>query len=221
MQGLSIRIVSYRIVSGFVSRPEGALYDMKSTSTWIRPYAGVLLWTALVLGMGLHSFSAAAQSIGKPVYDPDSKSYFELRNDNADGVWPKARQLAESKIYKGIQGRLAVVKSVRTHNFLRKNFKLENFTWIGLRYWCKFRKLQWVTGEIHKAGEFSPWAMKWFRTATTVCGTGTATGDGAFMPVYYSPADSDRGFTWQASGPGKGFEFYLVEYPTAQGQAQE
>ena len=169
--------------------------------------SGIFLW------IGLSSVAVIAAEIGQPVYDPVSKSYFELRDDNKRSYWVFAQQLAASKFHKGVRGRLAVVRNAHVHDFLRRNFQIDTWAWIGLRYWCKYRKLQWVTGEIHDRGEFSAWAQQWYRNADTSCGRGTATGPTAFMPVYYNPANSGYGFTWQAAGPKKGFHYYFVEYP--------
>ena len=69
----------------------------------------------------------------KPVYYPESGSYYELvkvtpgysvRGENAPEInWNNARRLAAQRTHKGIRGRLAVVKSRAVHEFLRKTFK--------------------------------------------------------------------------------------------------
>lgn len=155
-----------------------------------------------------------AQKLNEPIYHPGTKSYFELRNDNGTDYigdrWQSAREKAAGLSYRGTRGRLAVIKSEETHLFLRRNFNLVEEAWIGLRYWCAFRKLQWVTGELHTRQDFNVWAGQWFRDANTKCGAGTATSPQSFMPVYYLP----HNFRWQASGPAKKFAYYFVEYPT-------
>ena len=145
-----------------------------------------------------------------PKFNPQTKSYFELRFDNSSGVWNSAKKLAESKVYKGARGRLAVVRDPEVHSFLRKNFKIDVETWIGLRYWCTFRKVQWVTGEVLKKGEFSIWASPWDRRDIPFCQGAQSRADG-YMPVYYLP--TNRGFRWQAVNSGKHFKQYFVEYP--------
>ena len=155
--------------------------------------------------------AGAQELVGVKVLDPESKSYFELRNDG--GTWLKAQQRAAGLVYKGIRGRLAVVENPGVHSFLRETFKIRHATWIGLRYWCKFRALQWVTGSIHKASEFSPWAARWKRENDLAPCTGASTKQTGFMPVYYTPVS--KGFRWQAVDSGKGFKWYFVEYPAA------
>lgn len=151
-----------------------------------------------------------------PVYDPQTKSYFQLRMDNRAGYWKAAKELAEEQIFYGVQGRLAVVDSEQTHHFLLMNFnKIKQETWIGMYYDCASRKLFWSTGAPVSRSNFSIWHAQWYRNPHIICSNGGLRGYGAsdqFMPVYYTPLKN--GFRWQASGPGKGFESYFVEFPT-------
>ena len=174
---------------------------------------GFVIFLGLAVAYGP---AVQAQEIGRPIYDPNTKSYFELRNDNRSGYWEDAHRLAASKVYRGVRGRLAVVNSAAVHSFLRRTFKLasDQPTWIGLRYWCKYRKLQWVTGRLHVRGEYSNWNRPWYNHPETVCGKGATTLEKGYMPVFYSP--TERGFRWKAAGAGKGFIHYFVEYPTGQ-----
>src|SRR4051812_26537568 len=81
-----------------------------------------------------------------PIYNPSSKSYFQLFNDNENpGNWEAAQMRAESKTYKGVRGRLAVIDSAETHDFILRKFDLTKrnvAVWIGLRYWCTVHLLQ-------------------------------------------------------------------------------
>ena len=144
----------------------------------------------------------------KPIYNPESKSYFELRVDLPKPPnWRTAARYARTKIYKGVRGRLAVVKDLQTHSFLKANFDVREEAWIGLRYFCSFRKLVWANGEEQPRRAFKMWAKKWYRTDIR-CGKQSI----QFMPIYYLP--NTKGFKWQASGPAKYFVSYFVEYPT-------
>ncbi len=171
-------------------------------------WPGIALW--LVLAACLTQPQAAKAQNNLPVYNPKTKSYFELRLDSVL-YWQEANAKAMSLSYKGVRGRLAVVANQETHNFLHRSFKLEAETWIGLQYWCSFRKLLWVTGKLHDRSAFSPWAADWNRPGIAPC-EDAATRISGFMPVYYLP--HSRGFRWQAVGSSKGFDRYLVEYPT-------
>jgi len=170
----------------------------------------------------------------KPIYNPDTKSYFELYNpqvkrpgaakavydwrNNKD--WPHAQTAAASKFFKGVRGRLAVVKTLKTHEFLRKHFVVGEPTWIGLRYWCSLNKLQWVTGEIHPLTAFNAWARKWNvegadpkgRKDAQGCEKGRKGTRHRSLGVHYW-ATKD-GFLWNANGFDKAFTSLFIEYPT-------
>ena len=98
------------------------------------------------------------------------------------------------------------------NNFLRTNFKPRTETWIGLRYFCSFRKSLWVTGEVAKSQDFQNWDARWYRNEKITCDA--QRGSMQYMPVYYTASQS--GFRWQASGPAKKFYSYFVEYDTGE-----
>lgn len=165
---------------------------------------------ALIAATGV----AAAQGTGsdpvaiKPIYNPQTKSYFELRIDLPyPSRWPSAVKHARSKFFMGARGRLAIVRDLDTHSFLKANFVLNQQAWIGMRFYCGVRKLVWVDGQEHSRKSFKVWARSWHRTKIR-CKTTRI----SFMPMYYT--ESDYGFRWQASGPQKSFVSYFVEYPT-------
>lgn len=153
-----------------------------------------------------------------PLYDPHSRSYFQLFDDNLHpGNWEAARKRAEQKFYKGVQGRLAVVDSAETHDFLMQAFRLDRrdvSVWIGLRYWCSARLLQWEDGLPFAPSEperFRLWHADWSRTDEDAC-TFSKSARVGFAPVYYRTM---AGMTrWQAVGAAKYFDYYLVEFPT-------
>ena len=144
----------------------------------------------------------------KPIYNPHTKSYFELRVDLPDPPnWQTAVRYARTRKFKGVRGRLAQVKDLNTHSFLQANFEIREEAWIGLRYFCSFRKLVWADGEEQPRKAFKMWAKRWHRTKIK-CGSQNI----SYMPIYYLPAT--KGFRWQASGPAKYFVSYFVEYQT-------
>lgn len=179
----------------------------------IRAYRLSLAVLALA-GITGGSWNAIAQGTGKnpvpidPIYNPHTKSYFELRTDLPyPSRWPDAVKHARSKVFKGTRGRLAVVRDLKTHSFLKANFHLNRQAWIGMRFFCGVRKLVWVDGQEHSRRAFKVWARNWHRTRIN-CKTTRI----AYMPMYYT--ESDYGFRWQASGPKKSFISYFVEYQT-------
>ncbi len=173
----------------------------------------------ILLGSFLANFPAMAASKpgAPPLYNSASKSYFQLfelplAHQNR---WLFVRRAANSKYFKGVRGRLAVVDSVETHQFIVQNFDLSEEIWIGLRYWCNYRMLKW-NGEAPYSpsdpGRFSAWHSQWYRNPETACQS-QETGEMAFMGVYYRPVGKGNA-RWQADGPSKAFRRFLVEFPT-------
>jgi len=166
----------------------------------------------------------------KPKYNPATKSYFELNSPDASDHskkevslsgpigWTKANVLAARRSYNGVRGRLAVVDSLQTHNFLRENFLPQLAAWIGLRYWCNFNKLQWVTGKFHKRGKFHRWGPVWNHSAKTpkddpnqksYC---ERRNNKHYFLVHYW--GTQYGFFWNANGRHKEINALSIEYPT-------
>src|SRR3546814_21041878 len=85
-----------------------------------------------------------------PIYDPHSKSYFQIFDDNVHpGNWEAARSRAGMKAYKGVRGRLAVIDSAETQKFLLRAFDLDRrhiSVWIGLPTVSSARLLKWDDG---------------------------------------------------------------------------
>ncbi|WP_193369760.1 C-type lectin domain-containing protein [Pelagibius marinus] len=153
-----------------------------------------------------------------PIYNPASKSYFQLFKDNVyPGHWMAARERASIKAYKGVRGRLAVVDSWEDHKFLLEAFGLTKrrvSVWIGLRYWCAARLLQWEDGRLFEPSEptmFRLWHADWSRSDSDACNM-SKSGKVGFAPVYYRTIGAIT--RWQAVGAAKYFRYYLVEFPT-------
>ena len=161
----------------------------------------------------------------KPVYHPATKSYFELvrlwpenwieAHRKYDVNWETAYKLARARIHKGVRGRLAIVKSRKTNDFLRKTFRPTYQPWIGLRYWCGYNKIQWVDGSVISRRDYSNWDRVWNRVggynsqSTHNCGSQSK---GTYYPVHYWTPN--QGFRWNANTKLKEFGTFFVEYPT-------
>ena len=163
----------------------------------------------------------------KPIYNPETKSYFELYRVTVNDVqtnggipdisWGEARNFAESRAYKGTRGRLAVVKTEETNKFIVKNLRPmsgANGAWIGLRMVCSGRVLQWVTGEIWPLNAYANWGKVW---NSGMIAPGAAPyrvncPTYPYLPVHYWGADG--GFKWNANGVAKRFYYLIIEYPT-------
>ena len=99
-----------------------------------------------------------------------------------------------------------IVRSPEVHAFLMRTFHPHQGVWIGLRYLCKQRQLQWVTGETVRPGSFQAWHKVWDQSAVGGCSTQE------YLTVVYTPVD--EGFRWIAKGVIKEYGYYFVEYPT-------
>jgi hypothetical protein len=162
---------------------------------------------------------AAAELCDTPVYNPDTKSYFELvcRGSGFESgvTWFAASVFARQKVFKDVHGRLAVVKTKQVNDFLLETFKPDRPAWIGLRYICAYRKLIWVTGDLQPFDGWSNWAQPWNLYGGLSIGVPRdcdAEGGGGYKPVHYWPAS--EGFEWNANGASKAWTEYFVEYPT-------
>lgn len=176
----------------------------------------VAAWFTFVLALVWAAAAPAQEAVfNKPIYDPASKSYFELvRLTKADESkryvpsmnWAEANEFASKRVFKGVKGRLAIIKSADTHSFILMNLRPADFTWIGLRYFCKGQKLVWSNGESFKPNDFKAWAPAWDQSAGVGCQ------ERSYMPVAYTA--TKEGFRWIAKGGAKLYRDLLIEYPT-------
>ena len=161
------------------------------------------------------------ESYGPVIYNPHTKSHFQLFRDNIHpGRWVSAHARAKTKYYKGVAGRLAHVEDLETHQFLIENLGLKNEKqpiWIGLRYWCALKMLQWTSDRAFSPSDperFRIWHTNWSAQGPnqTACDMSASYGPRGFTPVYYRTIN---GVTrWQATGAGKYYDRYIVEYLT-------
>jgi len=176
---------------------------------------------ALVLAISVSNAFAQAPDENKigPFYDAESKSYFELRAYSSirppGRTWANLGAQVKKLTFKGVRGRLAIIRSRETHDFvqreiLKKTDKHVTAVWIGLRLFCRGMKLMWVDGHVRRRGDFAVWNRQWFRNKDITC----MTSNFQYMPVSYGQSGSN--WRWQASGPIKNFPHVLVEYPTGE-----
>ena len=153
--------------------------------------------------------SVAASRSYEPVYYPGTNSYFDLIRfpGQVNLTWLQAKVLAEQQSYKGARGRLAVIPGEDVNGFLRQTFTPTQEAWIGLRYWCPYLKLQWVTGDFLTQADYTNWHPYWVSDPGSDCAVTETT----FMPVYYTPHDG--GFLWQASSVSRRLSAFFIEYP--------
>lgn len=173
-----------------------------------------LLVVLISMTYAAHAQQPPDQRIGLPVYDPVSKRYFALmRADPANWgtMWGAVARQAERQTYKGVRGRLAIVDSVDVHEFLLRTFHPNQYqyVWIGLRYLCGPKKLEWSDGRMLQPGSFQAWDPNW-KQDIYACNSNP--GDRTeWAPVAYSPQ-----FKWIVKGLHKGYDWYFIEFPTGQ-----
>ncbi len=193
-----------------------------------RRFAFMAGLVVLVGGLVAASLTADAKgpprpSVG-PFYNPETRSYFELRFDNVgQALWTDTLKAVKRLSYKGVPGRLAIVRTFETHNFLMERFRLTQPAWIGLHLDCRTGKLIWSDGNPMQPNEPNLWHTPWYRVKEWTCASqrnSVATGKFSLMPVAYTPmknlenAKAKQPFRWWATGPHKGYTAYFVEYPT-------
>jgi hypothetical protein len=159
---------------------------------------------------------AQASVYNQPIYDPASKSYFELvKLTHAEAPkhyipgmnWAEAEAYATQRVYKGVRGRLAVIKSLETHSLIFTKLRpSDNITAIGLRYFCKSRKAQWSNGDFLEVRDFQAWSRTWNQAGEIGCS------ERGYMSIAYTSVA--EGFRWIAKGGLKAFAELLIEYPT-------
>ncbi len=152
------------------------------------------------------------------VYDPHSKSYFEMKSGLMVGRYQDAHTYAKSQSYKGTAGRLAIIKSKETQLFINRIFRPSTETWIGLRLTCRPRSLVWNTGEvINRETDYTNWGLQWHYPDKFIpCSGGRgASGGNAYNGLFAGIALIPyRGvIRWWAVAPGHGMNRALIEYP--------
>ena len=160
---------------------------------------------------------SAAPLFNTPVYNPHTKSYFllvKVKPDEFDpgsegNRWRFAEEYAEHHVFKGVRGRLAVIKDLETTAWVETTFRPGAEAWIGLRYVCNERQLEWTDGTYFRPGDFQLWTKYWYQSEERPCGIPNEQ-----MPVEIY-VDMD-GVHWAARGYDKAFELYFMEYPTGQ-----
>lgn len=177
---------------------------------------------ALAVFLAVPGGPARAEKMIGPYYNPQTQSWFGLIKRNRDGFlnFETARMIAQARTYKGLRGRLAIVRDKQTHDFIidKLGGSMVRMTLFGLRYWCKYGRLQWVDGSFQKAQAFGPWQMPWMLTDN-----GRPASCGQYLAVYYEPAGmSYKGMAddpviygnhWRAVGSEKHFWEFLIEFP--------
>jgi hypothetical protein len=149
------------------------------------------------------------------VYNPATASYFELKRPGGDFNWYKAQEYAENANYKGVRGRLAVVKAKEIQEFLVNNFR-PSIAWIGLKYYCRLNALQWTSGEFWPLTAYANWGTPWNLDGASPTNQGRSHCDAgdfkSFNGVHMWGHEGN--FKWNVNGAPKIFYEFFVEYPT-------
>lgn len=152
-----------------------------------------------------------------PIYDPHSKSYFKFvyTAGAKRGDYGALLVFARSQFFKGVRGRLAVIRSRETQDLINKVLRPPPETWIGLRMNCRGRKLYWVTGEkFDRKKDYTNWGQEWkYRDKYLICQPGYAHIDSrkyaGIALVNYRGVNR-----WWAIAPGHFTFKAIIEFPT-------
>ena len=130
--------------------------------SWLCLLGGFALAPALHVGAQTYTDAPPGQIIGRPVYDPEAKRYFALSHADPrpfHDEWDRVDEQARSQSFAGVRGRLAIVDSLEVHEFLLRTFQPGHYQyiWIGLRYLCRAKKLEWSDGRLWQPGQFQIW----------------------------------------------------------------
>ena len=192
---------------------------MRRARSRMRTNAALAVVTT-ALGIGFGQSQGHAAVIDRPVYNPQTKSYFELvRVSAAEGdvgiagteagmYWSSAQAAAQSRVFKGVHGRLAVVRDLPTTEWVEVTLQPPSVIWIGLRYVCNIRQLEWSDGTYFKRADWQIWDRHWYQGVGGFCQSQQSDWAGVTLVT------SGQGVHWISWGFGKTFEYYLVEYPT-------
>ena len=183
------------------------LNDVKLYATSSGLVLAVLVLVAVVLQGPAQAKDNNREVASDPVYHEATGSYFQLvrlPEVNSGMNWARARAAAGRKTYKGRRGRLARIDSPSVHEFIGQELPLRGRAFIGLRFVCSTRKLIWLDGSRHQNG-FAPWGRVWYRTLDNCANSNVP-----YMAVMYTPQKR-----WQAQGPAKFLNYYIVEFPVA------
>lgn len=190
--------------------------DSCANDSHMKRHSVITLVVLVGLGYMAALSSVAAEEVeNTPIYNSETKSYFEYipyTLVRCHCTWVEAYRAAQRLEYKGVRGRLAVIKSVDVHEFLMHKFQPKDFTWIGLRYLCPTRELQWVTGDLMTPGSFSAWNVPWNLTGSWACAKDY--NKAQILGVAYLPIAN--GFRWGAREAHKYYGHLFVEFPTGQ-----
>lgn len=153
--------------------------------------------------------------VNRPVYDPISKSYFELVETKGGLSYERAMRFARTKTFRNVRGRLAIIRSGETQKFLDRIFRPDGEAWFGLRLYCPGRVLFWTDGKTLKRGkDYVNWGPKWHYARNYLpCKPGAK-----YAGVTLSPADKagyvGKGLRWFAIAPRHAVAYSIIEYPT-------
>lgn len=177
-----------------------------------------------LLALPIATAGADPRSVtNSPIYFPHTRSYYELVEIGLgysirgapDISWDRAQHWANTKTYKGVRGRLAVVRDAETTAFLRDTFKPSQPSWIGMRYYCRLGRLVWTDGTEQSFTGYKNWAKEWGRSL--VCQNSASTSE--YGGIYFTPVRD--GFRWKANGQSKEYGYLFIEYSASdRGAAQ-
>lgn len=169
---------------------------------------------AAILAVAVFSGGAlAAPNLEKPIYNEDTKSYFEMIDHRSvtgwSGLrWEEAVKKAEKRTLGGVKGRLAIIASPQTELFLKVNLRPDSATWFGLYYDCASSTFNWIDGTMLTGSDYGNFDVQnWYRSG----GLCAPHRKWSKYPGYLDMGVDNK---WAIKAPEKLYYYYIVEYPT-------
>jgi len=154
----------------------------------------------------------------EPVLHEGTGSYYQLvrdqsRQSTAGLSWDAAAEQARKLRHEGRRGRLAVVDSRALQDWLLERWEpgvlgWGGNIWIGLRYWCDYRRMTWSDGTEHPFSAFAVWDRPWYATRSGE--EGCSRRGESWLGVFIAGGSSRQ---WRAASQDIAVAHYIVEYP--------
>ena len=170
-------------------------------------------------GAGIERYEARRSYGGvlfnTPIYDPATRSYFELIETRGGASYGRALRAARKRTYKGVRGRLAVIRSQTTQQLINRVFRPDGEAWIGLRLFCSRRVLLWSDGQrLDKREDYVNWGPQWHYASTYMPCKGRDKYAGVTLSPIRQAGYAGTGLRWFAIAPRHAVSYSIIKYPT-------
>lgn len=174
---------------------------------------GALVAAAMMFQAVDDTGTAVAKPIGEAKLEPTTGHYFQIFEfyGRPPHTWRHAQRMVRGYQHKGIEGRLAHVKTGTVHYFLLLNFLelSEMKVWIGLSAQCNEKtEIKWLDGSDLNEQSFRAWTAGATKNISRQCRASKLSGKQ--FPVFYEA--HELGLRWDIAGERTNLKYMLVEF---------